>query len=136
MFRFLQLYSAPGKAPPNVHVQSLKDNSILVMWDPLPEKYANGKLKGYMIFTRSYKREYEWHDDGELGQILNVSLSDTHVILSGLDGGRRYQISVAPVTVDVGPRSEWTTIMVGKCALILFVCQQRHLFTKESRTGA
>lgn len=121
MFRFLQLYSAPGKAPPNVHVQSLKDNSILVMWDPLPEKYANVKLKGYMIFTRSYKREYEWHDNGELGQILYVSLSDTHVILSGLDGGRRYQISVAAVTVDVGPRSEWTTIVVGKWALILFV---------------
>lgn len=83
MFRFLQLYSAPGKAPPNVHVQSLKDNSILVMWDPLPEKYANGKLKGYMIFTRSYKREYEWHDDAELGQILALtSVSQTPTLSS------------------------------------------------------
>jgi len=104
---------APGKAPPNVHMQSLKDNSILVMWDPLPEKYVNGKLQGYLIFTRLYKHEYEWHDDGELGQILNVSLSETHVVLSGLDGGRRYQISVAAFTVDVGPRSEWETVMVG-----------------------
>ena len=91
------------------------------MWDPLPEKYANGKLQGYLVFTRPYKHEYEWHDDGELGQILNISLSETHVILSGLDGGRRYQISVAAVTVDVGPLSEWETIMVGKCALILYI---------------
>lgn len=45
----------------------MKDNSILVMWDLFFEKYVNGKLKGYMIFIRLYKCEYEWYDDGELG---------------------------------------------------------------------
>lgn len=97
------------------------------MWDQLPEKYANGKLQGYLIFTRTYKNEYEWHDDGEFEQILNVSISETHVVLHGLDGGRRYQISVAAFTVDVGPLSEWATIMVGKCALLLHIELQKHL---------
>ena len=109
-------------------MQSLKDNSILVMWDQLPEKYANGKLQGYLIFTRTYKNEYEWHDDGEFEQILNVSISETRVVLHGLDGGRRYQISVAAFTVDVGPLSEWETIMVGKYALILYIELQKHIY--------
>lgn len=112
-------------------MQDLNHNRILVIWDPLPDKYANGQLRGYLIYFRAYKREYEWHDDGELGQILNVSLSETHVVLSGLDGGRKYQISVAAFTVDVGPRSEWETILVGKCAF-----NYRRTSTKESTTGS
>lgn len=86
-----------------------------VTWDPLPEEFTNGQLFEYIIFLRFYKHEYEWHDYGELGRNVSVSSSETQVILDDLDGGRRYQVSVAAFTVDVGPKSNWITFMVGKC---------------------
>ncbi|XP_020608539.1 MAM and fibronectin type III domain-containing protein 1-like [Orbicella faveolata] len=86
---------------------------MLVSWDPLPDEFTNGQLIGYIIYLRFYKNEYEWYDDGELGRSVNVSSSETQVILDDLDGGRRYQVSVAAFTVDVGPKSNWETFMVG-----------------------
>lgn len=90
---------------------------MLVTWDSLPDEFSNGQLLGYRIYLRFYKNEYEWHDDGELGQSVNVSSSENQVILNDLDGGRRYQISVAAFTVDVGPKSNWQTFMVGTCVI-------------------
>lgn len=95
-------------------MEHLQRNSILVAWDPLPEEDSNGQLRGYAVYLRYYKQEYEWHDDGELGRMVNVSSSENHVVLNELDGGRRYQVSVAAFTVEVGPRSDWETFMVGK----------------------
>ena len=97
-------------------MEHLPDNSILVRWDPLPEEQSNGQLSGYKVYLRVYKDHYQWHGDGELGQCINVSSSENHVVLSKLDGGRRYQVSVAAFTVEVGHRSDWETFLVGKCA--------------------
>lgn len=105
---------APGIAPPNVRMQQLRHNRLLVTWDSLPDNYANGDLRGYLVYYREYKNQYEWSpDDGELGESVNVSSSETQVVLNDLDGGRKYQISVAAFTVDVGPRSEWQAIIIG-----------------------
>ena len=87
---------------------------MLVTWDQLPDEFANGQVLGYIIYLRFYKHEYQWYDDGELGRSVNVSSSETQAILDDLDGGRRYQVSVAAFTVDVGPKSNWMTFMVGK----------------------
>lgn len=88
---------------------------MLVTWDQLPDEFTNGQLLGYIIYLRFYKHEYQWYDDGELGRSVNVSSSESQVILDDLDGGGRYQVSVAAFTVDVGPKSNWMTFMVGKC---------------------
>jgi len=85
-----------------------------VTWDPLPDEFTNGQLFEYIIYVRFYRHEYEWYDDGELGRNVSVSSSETQVTLDDLDGGRRYQVSVAAFTVDVGPKSDWMTFMVGK----------------------
>ena len=98
-------------------MEHLQDNKILVTWDPLPDEHSNGQLRGYTFYLRLYKHEYELHDDGELGRMVNVSSSDHHVILE-LDGGRKYQVSVAAFTVETGPRSDWETFMVGMYAFI------------------
>ena len=95
---------------------------MLVTWDPLPDEFTNGQLLWYIIYLRFYKNEYEWYDDGELGRSINVSSSETYVILDNLDGGRRYQVSVAALTVDVGPKSNWETFMVGKCVIKQYPC--------------
>lgn len=80
--------------------------------------YANGRIRRYIVNYREYKNHYQWHDDGEEGKSINVSSSENQLVLSGLDGGRKYQVAVAAYTVDFGPRSEWETIMVGKCAIL------------------
>lgn len=100
---------APETAPENVNVEHLTHDSVLVTWDRLSEE-----LSGYTVYVRHYKHEYEWHDDGELGRSINVSSSESHVVLNNLEGGRRYQVSVAAFTVAWGPRSDWETFMVGK----------------------
>lgn len=117
----IKIHIAPGIAPPNVRLQSMLHNHIRVIWDPLPGKFANGELRGYFVYIREYKNHYEWSDDGELGTSINVSHSETQVVLDDLDGGRKYQISVAAFTVDVGPRSEWQTIVVGKCEFLFSI---------------
>lgn len=79
---------------------------------------ANGQVRGYTVHCREWKNHYQWSDDGGKGNSINVSSSENHLVLSGLDGGRKYQIAVSAFTVDFGPHSEWQTIMVGKCVCV------------------
>lgn len=107
--------SAPSRAPENVHVKLLDHNGVEVTWDPLEAKYANGKLLGYKVHIREWKNHYEWgYDDGDMGDVIRVNSTDTHLALEGLDGGRKYQIAVAAFTVDDGPISDWETVLIGK----------------------
>ena len=114
------LFSVPVEAPPNVRVEQLKNNEILVFWDPLPEMYANGEIRLYVVYLREWRHHYQSYDDDELARVVNAGSSDTQLFLSNLDGGRVYQVAVAAFTVDVGPLSDWEKFQVGKCALLLF----------------
>ena len=112
---FFTYLSAPSRAPENVHVKLLDQNGVEVTWDPLEAKYANGKLLGYKVHIREWKNHYEWgHDDGDMGDVIRVNSTDTHLALEGFDGGRKYQIAVAAFTVDDGPISDWETVLIGK----------------------
>ena len=107
--------SAPSRAPENVHVKLLDHNGVEVTWDPLEAKYANGKLLGYKVQIREWKSHYEWwYNDGDVGDVIRVNSTDTHLTLENLDGGRKYQIAVAAFTVDDGPKSDWETVIIGK----------------------
>jgi len=114
------LSTVPVEAPPNVRVEQLNNNEILVFWDPLPEMYANGEIRLYVVYLREWRHHYQWYDDDELARVVNVSSSDNQLFLSDLDGGRVYQVAVAAFTVDVGPLSDWEKFQVGKCAPLLF----------------
>ena len=98
-----------------MHVKLLDHNGVEVTWDPLEAKYANGKLLGYKVQIREWKYHYEWwYDDGDMGDVIRVNSTDTHLTLESLDGGRKYQIAVAAITVDDGPKSDWETVLIGK----------------------
>ena len=61
-----------------------------------------------------YLRDHHNHDE-KFVKRFNVTFPDTHIVLDGLDGGRKYDVAVDAVTqVGKGPRSEWETILVGK----------------------
>jgi len=81
--------------------------------------YANGQIRMYVIYYREWRHHYHWHDDGELGKVVNVSSSENQLVLNDLDGGRVYQVAVAAYTIDFGPRSEWETFQVGEYVLLL-----------------
>ena len=117
---YFLLSTAPVEAPPNVRVEQLKNNEIVVLWDELPEVHANGEIRLYVVYLREWRHHYRWYDDDELARVVNVSSSDNQLLLSDLDGGRVYQVAVAAYTVDFGPRSEWEKFQVGKYALLFF----------------
>ena len=100
-------------------MEILKNNEILVFWDPLPEQYANGEIRLYIVYLREWRHHYQWSDDDQLARVVNVSLSDNQLLLSDFDGGRVYQVAVAAFTIDYGPRSEWEKFQVGKYARVL-----------------
>jgi len=108
------LCSAPTEAPPNVRVEQLKNNEILLYWDPLPEIHANGEIRLYEVFLRHH--HYQWYHDGELVRAVNVSSSENQLLLRDLEGGRVYEVAVAAFTIEFGPRSEWEKFQVGKYA--------------------
>lgn len=105
---------APSEGPDNVRVELLQHNRILVNWDPLPDEHANGQLHGYTVYLRHYNNR---HDENS-GERFNVSSSETQILLDGLDGGRKYSISVTAFTTKEGPRSDWKTVIVGKFVLL------------------
>lgn len=76
-------------------------NEFLVEWDPLPLQYINGRLLGYSVYYKDARYYYY------LEKTVNTSSpDDSHVILAGIETGKRYQISVTAFTIrGNGPRS-------------------------------
>ena len=71
-----------------------------------------------------FYRHDRGHHDEEFGKRINVSSSQNHVEINGLDGGRKYQVSVAVFSTALGPLSEWQTIIAGKVHFYIY----RHVF--------
>ncbi|XP_031549873.1 protein sidekick-1-like [Actinia tenebrosa] len=95
--------SVPTKAPDNVTAVSRDASSIRITWQPIPKKYHNGILLGYIVFYR--KR------DTNKWQRQTISSADTYsYIINGLLPGESYIIAVAGYTkngtgkksIDVG----------------------------------
>lgn len=116
MFSF---HLAPALAPENVRVRNADTSgSILVKWDPPSKESTNGPLRGYTVYYREQNYYYH-HDYRYLGQSINTSASTTTVVLRKLDGGKKYEISVAAFNLYMGPRSEWQRFIVGKSTFCL-----------------
>ncbi|XP_022786238.1 uncharacterized protein LOC111326491 isoform X2 [Stylophora pistillata] len=91
----------PSRAPSNVRAASHGLNEFLVEWDPLPHQYANGRLLGYKV----YYKDADYYYSSEIS--VNTSNADeSQAVLSGVQTGRRYKISVVAFTSKgEGPRS-------------------------------
>ena len=112
---------APALAPESVRVRNADTSgSIIVKWDPPSEESTNGPLRGYTVYYREqYYYYYYHHDEPYLEQSINTSASTTTVVLKNLDGGKKYEISVAAFNLYMGPRSEWQRFIVGKFTFCL-----------------
>lgn len=82
----------------------------MVQWDPLLIQYVNGRLLGYTVYYKDTQYYYS------LEKAVNTSDPDEpHVILTGIQTGQSYQISVAAFTSKGhGPRSSYLYITKGK----------------------
>lgn len=113
----INLHLAPNQAPANVRLEHADSRGIRVRWDPLSEESSNGQLRGYTVCIRrqNYHEEPDYdHRYEYLGRCFNTTSSETEVVLTDLDGGREYEISVAAFTAHLGPRSDWNEIIFGK----------------------
>ena len=104
-------FTVPSRAPTNVQVANHGLNEFLVQWDPVPLQYVNGRLLGYRVYYKDTQYYYL------LEKSVNTSNPDeSHVILTGIQTGQRYQISVAAFTSKgQGPRSSYLYMTKGKC---------------------
>lgn len=82
-------------------MSNLQTGKVKVQWDPLPQRYANGRILGYSI--------YVYENDYYVNYIKTVysNSSGVHMaIVRGLKAAQRYRISVAAFTSKgVGPQS-------------------------------
>ena len=109
----LLLFLVPSRAPTNVQATNHGLNEFLVQWDPVPVRYINGRLLGYRVYFKDTQNYYSQEKD-----VSTNNPGESHVILAGIQTGKRYQISVAAFTSKgQGPRSSYLYITKGKCHL-------------------
>ena len=96
-------------SPLNVRADSLSENSIRVIFDPIPPSHHNGPLQGYNV----YYRNRDYHYDHE-GTKITIGASERQVIIDGLETMKKYEISMTAFNNMEGPRSEEIEVIPGK----------------------
>ena len=124
-------------------------NEFLVIWDPLPFQYANGRILGYNVY---YKRPPHYFSSEKIARINDKNMP--RAILPNIPTGDYYRISVAAFSsVGTGPRSyhvykekgkyikpkgeisRTQRSTVSKEIWLFFVCIQEILFVTKSFVG-
>lgn len=124
-------------------------NEFLVIWDPLPFQYANGRILGYNVYYKSLTHYYSSSE-----KIARINENMPRAILPNIPTGDNYKISVAAFSsVGTGPRSYHVykrkgkyikpkgeisraqRSTVGKEIWLFFVCIQEILFVTKSSVG-
>lgn len=124
-------------------------NEFLVIWDPLPFQYANGRILGYNVY---YKSRTHYFSSQKIARINDTNMP--RAILPNIATGDYYQISVAAFSsVGTGPRSyhvykkkgKYIKIKgeisrtqrstVGKEIWLFFACMQEIFFVTKSSVG-
>ena len=92
----------PGKVP-GVQVQILESSSVSITWEPIPERFRNGIIKGYHI-------EYHPEDENKTAvPKVNVNENFTSHLLKSLRKFTTYTIKMAASTkAGTGPLSSKT----------------------------
>lgn len=121
-------------------------NEFLVIWDPLPFQYANGRILGYNVYYKHY------FSSEKIVRINDANMP--RAILPNIPPGDYYQISVTAFSsVGTGPRSyrvykekgkyikpkgessRAQRSTVSKEIWLFFVCIQEILFVTKSSVG-
>lgn len=92
----------PDAAPQNVEGKALSENSIIVTWQPPPEKSHNGVLTGFRIRWQDAAS-----DTGDDAKLRSVDARTRNLTLRDLHTWTQYKITVAALTgVGEGPKSD------------------------------
>ena len=88
---------------PEVKVEILESSSVSITWEPIPERFRNGIIKGYHI-------EYHPEDENKTAvPKVNVNENFTSHILKSLRKFTTYTIKMAASTkAGIGPLSSNT----------------------------
>lgn len=109
IFDNFHFFSVPSRAPSNVRLSNFQFNEIKVQWDPVPQQYVNGRLRGYRIHVYEY--------DYYVNFVKTVHTGSPHVhmvILKELKAAQRYRITVSAYTSKgEGPQSYSRYITTG-----------------------
>ena len=86
--------SVPRRAPNGLRVTSFEFTSdLLVEWNPLSQRYANGKILGYTIYYRDYNIVWSTYKS-----VNTSSPFSTQATLKGLKPAHEYLVAVAAFT--------------------------------------
>ena len=86
-----------------------------VSWNPLPQRFHNGRLLGYRVY---FRRSAYYPNPFNISSVVTNSPNMTWEVITGLGPAQRYDVSVAAYTLKgEGPRSALHRITTGKINL-------------------
>ena len=107
------MLSAPSSAPTGLTATDVGQRNITIEWSPPPAEDWNGVIRFYILEIVEI----------ETGAVLTINLTTTGEILGNLHPYYTYHISIAAVTLDIGPFSlpiSVTTLQAGMYMLATF----------------
>ena len=99
----ISLFTAPSGPPQNFEVSIFNSTSTNITWSSPVEEDTNGIIRHFVINITQ--------DTGEV-QLVTLSSQHLYHIARDLQPYTNYSISVAAVTVDIGPFSSEITVEV------------------------
>ena len=118
---YICLYTVPSDSPFNVTLTALSSYALNITWQPPPAGTQNGVIRYYIVNITNF----------EMATLINTHDDATLLTVDNLHPYYLYTISVAAVSVGVGPFSFTKTILMpeaGKractvhgCSLINFI---------------
>ena len=102
---------APGRAPSNITFPEVTATQFKVTWNPLPQRFHNGRLFGYRVF---FRRSAYYPNPFNTSGVVISSPNVTWALITGLGPAQRYDVSVAAFTPKgEGPRSSLYYVTTG-----------------------
>ena len=106
----------PSLPPGNVQAHNTSSTSLMVTWNPVPQQYVHGILRGYTVTYRV--------ENSNSGEAHNATTRKTSMEVTGLHKYTKYMIRVLAFTVKGnGNVSAWISVSTdedGKYKPILF----------------
>ncbi|XP_069752401.1 cell adhesion molecule DSCAML1-like [Narcine bancroftii] len=86
------LEDVPSQPPDNMKAVSISSDAVTIIWSPPPRSTLNGVLKGFRVIYWSV------HQDGDWGEMQNITTMDSRVELRGLEKFTNYSVQVLAFT--------------------------------------
>ena len=101
--------AVPTGSPKNVTAQVLDPTSLTLSWAPPLTERTNGLIQRYHVRITEL----------ETGQVRELNVTETSVVVSGLHPFYQYRYIVAAVTVGVGPYSVASLVRLPEARMLI-----------------